>query len=174
MASALNLGPKELIAHRTGCLGRTGQSIHRRLKTNLLHVVGGRWFAVVTPLKGTAKRKRRLLHVVIWCSYQINSEVHWNFTGVWHPTGLVQLNKVIHLVRFSHKTYWAHVIKCSVSGFTLLLHKPMCGLAWQQKVLCASGRDVKGCDRTWTWRGELENRLVWRLLFKWSAAFLSS
>lgn len=56
MASALNLGPKELVTHRTGCLGqRTGQSFHRRLKTNLLHVVGGRWFSVVTPWRERPK-----------------------------------------------------------------------------------------------------------------------
>lgn len=80
----------------------------------LLEAGDSQWWP---PLKGTSKRKRRLLHVVIWCSYQISSEVHWNFTGVWHPTGLVQLNKVrlglaIKLTGFTSSNAVSVVLRC--------------------------------------------------------------
>lgn len=70
------------------------------------------------------------------------------------PMGLVQL--VIHLVRFGYKTLLFRLGKYMVMlGFTtsnavwVALHKPMCVLAWHQKVFCKSRRDMKGCDQTW-------------------------
>lgn len=171
MASALNLRPKELIAHRTGCLGRTGQSIHRRLKTNLLHVVGGRWCAVVTP-EGNGQKEKKITA----CCYlmELSDQLYvTKFSDILQvsdtPRGWSSWTKSFSWWGLAIKPYclgwgntWWHLgsrhqMQCQWF-YIAARQTPVWPCLTPEGTLCI----WKGCDQTWIWQGELKNCLVWR------------